>query len=376
MKKALMFASVASMIDIFNQENIKVLQDLGYQVDVACNFEYGSITSNQRVLEFRNELKQKKISAYHIEVPRNIMSIKKIIYSYIKISKLIKKNDYDLVHCHSPIGGVLARVAGMKYRKKGLRMIYTAHGFHFFKGSSFVNWLLYFPIEFLCSFSTDTLITINKEDYKVATKLKMRKSVYLPGIGIDVKKISNSDINIQETRKSFGITDDDFLLFSAGQLSKRKNHEIILKSIYELKDPHIKLLLCGLGEKEIYLRKLAISLGIENQIIFAGFRTDVKKLLHISDCFIFPSLQEGLPVALMEAMAAGLPVIASKIRGNVDLIEEGGGYLVNNFVQEYVVAIRKIKSSDRTTFGEINYMKSQKYDIKVVNDKMKEIYSQ
>lgn len=378
MKKALMMASVASMIDLFNMDNIKILKDLGYDVEVACNFEYGSITSQDRVDEFKEELIIDNFKVHHLPVPRSIFAIRDIVKSYKMMNKLCDENNYEVVHCHSPIGGIVARLACRKARKKGTKVIYTAHGFHFFKGAPLKNWMIYYIAERITAKFTDLLITINKEDYENAQQFNIKKIEYVPGIGIDVNKISNVKIDRNLKRSEFNLNEDDFLLFTAGQLSKRKNHEVLIKALAEIKNTNVKLLICGLGELETYLKELIATLGLEDRVILAGYRKDVIELLQAADCFVFPSLQEGLPVALMEAMAAGLPIVCSNIRGNVDLIEHGiNGYLVlpENSLG-FAENIGKIITNNkvRKEMNRINLEVAKKYDKKIIREKMQNIY--
>jgi len=378
MKKALMMSSVASMIDLFNMDNIEILKGLGYEVEVASNFEYGSITSQERVDEFKEELINDNFKVHHIPVPRSVFAISDIIKSYKTMKKLCDNNNYEIVHCHSPIGGIIARLACRKARKKVTKVVYTAHGFHFFKGAPLKNWLIYYTAEKITAKFTDSLITINKEDYENAQKFNVNRIEYVPGIGIDVDRINNVKINENKKREEFGLDQDDFVLFTAGQLSKRKNHEVVIKALAGIENKKVKLLICGLGELEEYLKDLINQLGLENRVIMAGYRKDVIELLHTSDCFVFPSFQEGLPVALMEAMAAGQPIVCSKIRGNVDLIKHGiNGYLVDpDNVSGFTEYIEKILS-DNTIQAEMssnNIELVKKYEKANIKEKMHEIY--
>ena len=341
MKKALMLSSVASMIDQFNMENIKILKNLGYEVHVLANFSFGNTTSDERTKEFKEELENMGIKVYNVPIPRKITAIKEMISSYKKIKKVCSENNYDILHCHSPIGGVLARFAFKDFRKKGGKLIYTAHGFHFFKGAPIKNWIIFYPIEKFCSRYTDCLITINKEDYKRAKNFKAKEVKYVPGIGIDTKKIKD----IKKNRKilnEFNIK-DEVVLVSVGELSNRKNHKVILKALEKVKG-NFKYIICGQGAKKEELIKLSKELNFQEKVEFLGYRQDVKEILKASDIFCFPSKQEGLPVALMEAMASGLPVICSDIRGNKDLIEDKkGGYLLKFYdMDEYSIKIQEL----------------------------------
>lgn len=377
MKKALMLSSVASMIDQFNMENIKILKSLGYEVHVLANFSFGNTTSDERTKEFKEELENMGIKVYNVPIPRKITAIKEMISSYKKIKKVCSENNYDILHCHSPIGGVLARFAFKDFRKKGGKLIYTAHGFHFFKGAPIKNWIIFYPIEKFCSKYTDCLITINKEDYKRAKNFKAKEVKYVPGIGIDTEKIKD----IKKNRKilnEFNIK-DEVVLVSVGELSNRKNHKVILKALEKVKG-NFKYIICGQGAKKEELIKLSKELNLQEKVEFLGYRQDVKEILKASDIFCFPSKQEGLPVALMEAMASGLPVICSDIRGNKDLIEnKKGGYLLKSYdIDEYSIKIQELIENKflREEMGNFNLEKIKDFDRKKVNTIMEEIYNE
>lgn len=319
--KALIVASVASMIDQFNMQNIELLLKMGYEVDVACNCKEGNTISDDRISELISKLEKKRVMTYHIPIPRKVTDIKDIIYSIKLIRKLYADNKYTLMHCHSPIGSVVARIAGIAERKKGMKVIYTAHGFHFYKGAPKKNWLIFYPIEKVCSNFTDVLITINKEDYAFAKKhMKANQVEYVPGVGIDTKKFIIPNFNVTEKKAELGLKDKDIMILSVGELNQNKNHEVVVRAISKLKNPNIHYFIAGKGDKEQYLDELAKELDVNLHLL--GYRTDIIELLNTADIFAFPSFREGLSVALMEAMAAGLPCVVSRIRGNVDLIED------------------------------------------------------
>lgn len=377
--KALMLASVASMIDLFNMDNIKILLDLGYDVDVMANFKFGSITSQERVDAFKQELIDMGIHVYHVPIPRNLSMVKEMTTSYQDIKKLVEKKRYQIVHCHSPIGGVLCRLACRDARVKfGTKVIYTAHGFHFFKGASKKAWAIFYPVEKWCSNFTDFLITINQEDYQNAKKFHTAKVEYVPGIGVHTEELRNVEVNRNEMRKEFNFTPEDFIFMSTGQLSVRKNHEVIIRALAEIDNPSVKYLIIGFGELKEKLETLVKELELQDRVVFAGYRSDVKELLHIVDAFAFPSLQEGLPVSLMEAMSVGLPVVCSRIRGNVDLIEDGkGGYIFEcHDVNGFAEGMKKIVDSSNSDIGKFNQETMKCFNINIVNDYMRKIYTE
>lgn len=380
MKRALMMAHVASMIDLFNMDNIHILQDMGYKVDVACNFESGSVTSQDRVNEFKQELISQGMNVYHIPVPRSITAIGNIIESYRIIKQLTNDKHYDIVHCQSPIGGVIARLACKKARKHSTKVIYVAHGFHFYKGASIKNWMLFYPIEKYCARYTDCLITMNQEDYCIAKhKLKKVKQIeYIPGVGINVQEINNVNLDVVRKRKELGIPVDSTVIVSVGELNKNKNHEVIIRALAMLNNTDIHYLICGQGPRRDYLIRLSKELQLDQNVHILGYRKDVIEILKSSDLFAFPSKREGLSVSLMEAMAAGLPVVCSEIRGNIDLITDGeGGYVIKtNDIDRYAHAIHRISEDEelRCQMACINKSKIVKMDVNNIHSIMKRIY--
>ncbi len=380
MKKALMIASMASMLDNFNSSNIEILDELGYEITLAANFESEDSNSKEKVNRFKKSMESKGYRVVQIDFSRKISNIKGQIKSYRQVKKLAKEH-FDLVHCHSPICAAMTRVAFRKNRRKGTKVIYTAHGFHFFAGAPLINWLIYYPIEKVCSYMTDVLITINKEDYhRAKRKFHAKETKYIPGVGIDVEKIQAVQVDRDAKRRELGIEPDDFLLLSVGELSKRKNHLAVVKAIARLNDAKIKYVICGQGLLKQQLEKAIENFDIKSQVKLLGFRTDIIELCKIADLFVFPSLQEGLPVALMEAMACGLPCIVSKIRGNVDLIEKG----VNGFVFENKKgkgiedSIHRVieDSTIRHHMQVENEKKMIAYDVKIVREDIKKIYEE
>lgn len=342
MKRVLMLASVASMIDQFNMPNIVLLQKLGYEVDVACNFIEGNTCSDERVAELKQKLQDMHVHCYQIDFARNIKHMGQNMKALWQVEALMKQNTYEFCHCHSPIGGVVARIAGHRTRTK---VIYTAHGFHFYQGAPVMNWLVYYPVEKMLSRWTDVLITINHEDYKLAKKkFKMKKLTYVPGIGIDTQRECLSQKEKEEKRKELGIPQDAFLITNAAEFTPNKNQKTVIEAIEQLHNPNIYFVMCGIGEKKAELEQYVKEHGLEEHIRFVGFRNDLHEILQTSDCFVLSSFREGLSVALMEAMAEGLPVVCGRIRGNVDLIKDGkGGILVSpENKEDYEAAFRKL----------------------------------
>ena len=344
---------------------------------LAANFEKEDSNSKERVQSFKHKM-QKRYKIKQIDFTRKLANVKGNIKSYKQLTELAKE-DFDLVHCHSPICSAMTRLAFRKKRKAGTKIIYTAHGFHFYKGAPLKNWLLFFPVEWICSHWTDVLITINQEDYVLAKHyLKAKKVEYVPGIGIELEKFQKLVTDEKEKRETLGIKQDDVLILSVGELNQNKNHELVIHTVAELKDKKIHYAVAGQGELYDDLKGLAEKLGIQDQIHLLGYQNQVAQLYQYADLYILPSIREGLNVSLMEAMASGLPVICSRIRGNIDLIIKGkGGFLCRSDCKDdFVKAIKSICKNKEMILkmGEFNKVRIEKFSRANVAKKMEQIY--
>lgn len=366
-KRVLFVATVVKThIMTFHIPYLKMFQEMGYETAVAAKNDYEN-PDDCRIpycdqffdIPFQRE-------PFHHDN----------FQCYKKLKTIIDEGEFSIVHCHTPVGGVLGRLAAWKARKEGTRVMYTAHGFHFYKGAPLKNWLLYYPIEKLCSHLTDVLITINKEDYALAQKKMKAKCVeYVPGVGVDLKKFSQATIDKAAKRRELGIPEDAAVLLSVGELNNNKNHEVVLRAIADM---NVYYIIAGAGDLRQHLQNRIVALGLENRVKLLGFRNDIKELLAASDIFVFPSFREGLPVALMEAIAVGVPAVASRIRGNVDLIENG----VNGFLcdpsdeKSFADHISMLLSNDvlANSFSERSKEKIKKYDTENVLRAAQEIY--
>lgn len=370
-EKVLIIATVSGFAAQFEMNNIHILQSLGYEVHYAANFynpHYGK--DNQR-------LEGTGIICHQVDFARSPFCIKENGKAYRQLKKLMKECTFGIIHCHTPVGGALGRIVAKKYRKDGTKVLYTAHGFHFFQGAPLWNWLLYFPIEWLLAKDIDVLITINEEDYRRAKKYlaaKNRSIEKVQGVGIDIEEYQTYKLDKGKKRKELGILPDQYLLISIGELTKRKNHQIVIKALglikKECREKKIKYLICGEGPERKRLERLIRKEGLEEVVLLSGYRMDTKELLKISDCFLFPSKQEGLPVALMEAMAVGVPVVCSNIRGNKDLVLKGK-WLVEQSPKAYKEAIIEVMKEKQgyTTL-------SASCDRKAVEKEYRRIYMQ
>ena len=373
MKKFLIVAHYSRFLVQFEMNDVKLLQELGYEVHYATNYEQEDMYADAP-----KKIMDAGVILHQIDFVRSPYKLKKNVHVYQQLKKLMEEIKFDGVHCHTPMGGMLTRIAA-KVTKIG-PVIYTAHGFHFFKGAPLINWLFYYPVEKFLSRWTDLQITINEEDYQIAkNKMHAKKVVLIPGVGVDTKKFLKSVNNREETRKELGFSQNDLVLISVGEVNENKNHGVVIEAIAKLKNEKIKYIICGQGDLEVERKKRIKELCLANQVKLLGFRSDVKNYLHMSDVFVFPSKREGLAVAPLEAMACGLPLISAEIRGVKDYtIHNKTGYCLqdNTSVEEMAAAIKKMYEDKfyRESCGSHNQEYVKRYDISKVTEIMKKNY--
>ena len=262
--------------------------------------------------------------------------------AYRQLRDLFARERFDIVHTHTPVGGVLTRLAARGARRAGTKVVYTAHGFHFYEGAPLANWLLWYPVERVMSRFTDVLVTINNEDYERAKRFAHCRVEHVPGVGVDLSRFAAVDCR-DAKREELGLAPDDFAVLSVGDLIPRKNQASIVDALPLLPES-VKLFVCGEGPEREELLMLADNLGVRDRVSLLGFRNDVAEIMRACDCLVFPSVHEGLPVTVIEAMASGLPVIASSIRGiSPDLLTDGvSGFLLEEITPDVIAG--KIKS--------------------------------
>ena len=370
--RALFVATIYGFLDSFEVNDMRILQDMGYEVHSMANPYVDQDPAKTRV-EMPNIdsiggiVKHDWVCARSPYDKNNIIALK-------QLNSLLDSTHFDIVHCHTPMGGVLARIACAPYRKKGLKVIYTAHGFHFFKGAPRKNWLVYYPIEKELSRVTDTLVTITREDYALARgSFFAGRTSYVPGVGVDLEKFRDVAIDRDAKRREMGIVPSDILLLSVGELNTNKNHQVVIQALGRLSNLNIHYVIAGTGDQADALKQLAAECGVNLHLL--GYRSDVPELLKAADIYALPSLREGLNVSLMEAMASGLPCICGDIRGNQDLIDDGkGGYRVPSAdVTAWAEAITKALYAS-LEFGEYNQKKISGFSKELVEDNMNSIY--
>ena len=336
MSKVLFVATVVKThIMEFHVPYLKMFRDAGWETAVAARNDYEDPADC--VIPYCD---------HYYDIPFERSPLKPgNIKAYRELKKVIDSGHYDIIHCHTPVGALLTRLAARKARKAGTRVLYTAHGFHFYKGAPLLNWLLYYPVEKLCARWTDTLITINKEDYDLACrKMRAGKVEYVPGVGIDVDRFANAAVDRAAKRREIGVPEDAFLLLSVGELNKNKNHQVVIKALAKCNNRKIHYAIAGQGNLDKDLLALARQLGISEQLHLLGYRNDVAELYKTADVDVFPSIREGLGLAALEGMAAGLPLIAADNRGTRDYARDGENGIVSppTDADAFALAIQKL----------------------------------
>ena len=372
-KKVLFVATVVKTHMMqFHIPYLKMFQEMGWETAVASRNDY----------ENPEDCRIPYCDTYY-DIPFERLPWKpRNIHSYRMLKKIIDEGNYDIIHCHTPVGALIARLAALAARKKGTKVIYTAHGFHFFTGAPLQNWLMFYPVEWLLAPVTDVLITINREDYARARKrLHAKRIEYVPGVGIHTAKFRDLQIDREEKRSSLGYGAEDFLVLTVAEMTANKNHITVLRALALLKErgqlDNIHYLICGRGEMWASLEQSAKELGISDHVNFLGYRTDAPELYKACDLFAFVTFREGLSVALMEAMSSGIPIVCAKIRGNTDLIEDhvSGIFSENSpeAVAEHILTLYR-DPEYRKSLGQAASEKVLMCDDKNVLQQVKDIY--
>lgn len=354
MKKVLIVATVIEHINSFHLPYIKQLSNDGFLVDVVSNGGVENVYVNQ---------------SFSIPFSRNPLSLNNF-KAYRAAKCIIENGNYDVIYCHTPIASALVRIAA---KNQSSKVIYTAHGFHFYKGASIINKVVFYNIEKHCAKYTDVLITMNDEDFESSINFKLKengKHIKMNGIGFSPRPVIRQR---NEIRTELSIPEDAIVLTCVAEFSKGKNHRMLIELMKRFKSQEVYLVLCGRGRTLDDIKAMVKECELSNKVIFAGYRNDITDILNASDIFVFPSMREGLPVAVMEAMQERLPVVGNKVRGVRDLIDERkGGILVcprsKSIEEDYYNELLELihSSSLRKEYGDYNHNKVQKYEINTV----------
>ncbi|KAB2445577.1 glycosyltransferase family 4 protein [Bacillus luti] len=365
--KVAFVATVYRHIEAFHIPFIKMLQQEGYEVHVYAHVDNS-----------KSNVASNGVICHDISIERSPYNLNNI-KAYYQLLKSFREEKFVMAHMHTPMGGVLGRLAAKK-AKVG-HAVYTAHGFHFFKGAPLVNWLVYYPMEKFLARYTDFLVTINKEDFKRAQSFKVRKKVeYVPGVGVEASNFNLQACIRERKRAELGINQDDFVILCVAELNENKNQVQLINAVKELSNKYknIKCLLVGIGEKQEDYKEMVVSLKLHNHILFLGFREDIPELMSAADTVTLLSKREGLPKALLEALAASKPLVVTDVRGNRDLVQDGfNGYVVNvSDIEGTVMAFENLITNSQTKkiFESRSREMSKEYELEMIKRYMGSLY--
>lgn len=367
MKKILYITTISRTINAFLIPHIERLLEEGYIVDCACHIDK----------PIDETLIKKGVKIYDIPFSRNPLEPKNF-KAYKMLVEIMKENQYEIVHVHTPVASVYGRLLKLKF--KNLKTIYTVHGFHFFKGAPKINWMIYYPIERIMARFTDVIITINEEDYNRAKIFNIKETYKLDGVGIDLNCYNSSLYDKSEERKKLNLKDDEFVILMIAEVNKNKNHIQIIDAVEKLvkQGKKVKLLCAGDGVMFDEVKKLIQDRNLDEYIKMLGFRTDINELIASCDIGVLMSYREGLPRNIMELMAFGKPVVGTNIRGIRDLIEDGkNGFLVDVGDVDATASAVEYFLEDASRLEDMGKSASdmiRKYSLEVIMDQMMKVY--
>lgn len=359
--RILYVTTISLTMNSFFKPHIQMLVEQGDQVDLACNFCALPLDGLYEKLGCR---------CYQVDFSRCPLSPDNC-RAFFQLKKVVEAGNYDVIHCHTPNAAAITRMVCRRHRGR-LQVYYTAHGFHFYRGAPRWQWWLLYPIEKFCARFTDVLITVNREDYDLARrKFCAKKICYIPGVGVELGKFGGEKGDRAAIRQALGIPRNATVVLSVGELNRNKNHKLAIRA---MAGQDVYYLIAGQGTEAGALQRLIRQLRLEKRVRLLGYRSDVEALCRTADIFLFPSRREGLALSVLEAMAAGLPVVCSRIRGNVDLIEEGELLFDPHSVDECRRAIQAALAADRTALGQANRQKVARFSQDTILRQLNDLY--
>ncbi|GFI36194.1 putative glycosyltransferase EpsD [Lachnospiraceae bacterium] len=381
MKNILILTTTSDFLEKFEKSDVKILKDMG------CHIHYAANTKEEQPLFSEKEVTSMGIRIHDLDIERSPYMLRNNVRALRQIIKIVREHDIDLIHCHTPVGGVLGRLAGRYFRKRGLKVIYTAHGFHFYKGAPLLNNTVFYWVERIMAHYTDILVVINQEDYESGCKFRLRKGgkvYYIPGVGLDLMKYAPmSEDKRSQKRKSLGVKENEFFLVSVGELNENKNHVVVLKMLAGLKRSSsglkVKYGICGDGFFRERMERWIRQAGLEEEVCIYGFTRQVPDIVGCADALIFPSKREGLGMAALEALSMGIPVLASDNRGTREYMEDGkNGFVCKyNDVNGFLKGIRKLQvmqTEEREKMSQACRASVERFAKKYSDKIMREVY--
>ncbi len=343
-KKILISAALSGFLKVFLEKDVLILQSMGYEVHFASN---NSIDGEKYIPYFE----KMGIVFHQVDFSSNNPFSQNTIHCYRQFSDILKTAHFDAVHIHTPIPGVIGRLAANKYRKKGSKVLYTTHGFYFHKKSDIKTKLIYKTVEYIMSAMTDAIITINREDFTAAKRMLCKEAFYIPGMGVDIKRFRDAAVDRNAYRESLGIPADAFVILTVGELSRRKNHRVVIEALAECDIPDAVFVICGEALTNDDTRQMLLDLAEERKVDLRllGHRSDIPEICKCADIGVLPSLREGLGLAGIEMLASGMPIVASNVHGIVDYVKDGDNGFLADPLNSHDFADKIIKLYDSET---------------------------
>lgn len=350
MKKRILITCTDLMLHQFLLPHVQYLRRQGWDVELACSEVGGKLETIRAALP--------GIPLYPVRLRRSPLWVGNFL-GFFDLKRRITEGNYHIIWTNEPVMGVITRLAA---RKSSGKVLYLCHGFHFYRGSSLLNWLLLYPVEYVLSRWTDLLVTINREDAAAAARMGAKRTAYIHGIGLDTARLDGPASNIREALE---LEKDDFLVLSVGELNKNKDHRTALRAIASLQDPHIHYAICGRGPLLAALKTQAEEMGIGDQVHFLGYRRDLAGIYASADLLLHPSRREGLGLAALEGKYCGLPLVASEIRGIRDFAGDTDTLVKPGDAFGFAQAIRERKETPirRPWNGEAYFLENVKIEI-------------
>jgi len=382
MKKALVIATVSGFLMKFEMQDVQILQNMGYEVHYASNCDVP-------IYEFdADELARKGVRMHPIPIEKSLFCMKRNARALRMTEELIRTEQIQLIHCHTPVGGLVGRLAGRRCRDLGVRVIYTAHGFHFYRGCALKDYLIFHTAEKMLARATGALVVINGEDFESASSFRLKENgrVYrIPGVGLDLKKFRPiTDERRREVRKCLGVGENELLFLSVGEINRNKNHIAILRTLARMREEgsdlkNFRYLVYGDGPVRRHLERWVRRNDLEGTAILPGYCSAPEEIYGAADLFFFPSRREGLGMAALEALACGVPVIAADNRGSREYILPGeNGWLCRwDSPEDYIAAFRqwdRLTPEEKSAIRENCRASAEKFDRKYAACVMEQMY--
>ena len=370
MGKRILITSTDLMMIQFLVPHVQNLSEHGYEVEIACSDVGGYIEA------VKNKLGSSVKKVYTVHLVRSPFSFTNL-RGYQELKTIIDNGNYNMIWTNEPVMGAATRLAARKVHKKGTKIVYMVHGFHFYKGAPLINWLFFYPAERLLAFITDYIITVNQEDYARAGSMPVKQVYYIHGIGADTDRLQKETVS-QNIRRKLKIPEEAFLILSVGELNANKNQKVIIDALSVLKDKDIYYVLCGSGRNLKFLQVRTQKYHLENNVRFVDYRRDVINFYNQADVFALPSYREGLPIALLEAMYCGVAPVTSDIRGVRDVMKDGitGIICSPEDSKAFAKAIKMLKEDEnlRKRYGENSRKAVKPYMLSLIKEKILDIF--